>query len=887
MARPSLRLVPALLLVLILSAPARGFEIHINCGGPQVYLNDGSLWVADRLYTPESGYGYQAGSEMDTWQAVGGCPDDVIYQDTHLNCGTYRVDVPNGWYLVTLHFADLLSHGVGQYRATWRLNGTRVLDHLDIYAKVGRCYACDYRFKVQATDGVILVDDVVFPWSQLAALSVLSRDPDLVPPAAPVFTEIVGGYLDVILNWESSPEEDLAGYRVYRQQLPGGPVQLVQSELWLVSRFIDRSIAPGTSYAYWISAVDAYGNESPWSGPYTATPQAMAASPLPPLDIVIDPDSLAMLNVNPYLETYYTCAVTIGGTTYAAGLRYRGNVVRPLSKKSYKIKLRSGTYNDRTKLNCNSQMLDPCLMRESLSYGLFRDAGVPASRTWWRALTLNGEHIGAYCDVEQVDGRFLNYRPVLDNDANIYKCEDRLVTLPDSLSYLEHYEKETNEEGSWSDLIDFIESLNAVPDEEFYETFADCFDFGNYLRYYTILMAINDGDAIYKNYYLYHDLDDDIWMVFPWDKDLSWGIRWIFLPTIYWGNSILQGAGETENVLAHRVLTEPALRNAYASMFHELLTEIYPLDEIYARIDAAHAETETNGVADYRKWYWEENDRLRAGDEELKDFATHRYEFALNLLPGLVTPQTLYINEFMAANSYTIADEAGEYEDWIEIYNPGPEPVLLSDYYLTDDLRDPIRWRFPEMTLAEGGYLLVWADEDLQQGPLHANFKLDRNGERIALHRREAGAGTVGPDDIDPVDLVFFGPQVSDVSRGRWHDADYRWVSYEVPSPGTGNIDWSGADEPAAAARGLRATPNPFTSAVRLALDPEADSHAIEIFDAAGRLVRRLTPSAGAGFCRWDGRGEDGALVAPGLYWARTRGGNDQAGSSRRIVFVR
>ncbi len=879
----------ALALALGLGQAAAALEIRINCGGPQVTLSDGTVWLADARYTPEVGYGYNGGVAIDTWQAVGGCPDDRIYRTNRSNCGIYHVDVPNGTYIVTMYFADLIGHGVGQYRTTWKINNTTVLNQLDIYAKVGRCYALAYRFPVTVTTGAILLDDVIYPRSQLSAVSVVSHEQDQVAPAAPVFTEIVGGFLNVILNWEDNLEPDLAGYYVYRRLLPSGPIETVQSERTLVSRFVDVGIAPGSNYAYWVSAVDVYNNQSSWSGPFMATPQPMSASPLPPVDLVIDPDTLAALNSDPYVDVYYSCNVTIDGASYDALVRYRGNVVRPLSKKSYKIKLLSGTYQNRTKLNLNAEMCDPCLTREHLSHGLFRDAGVPAPRTWGRTLTLNGEHMGLYCDVEQIDERFLEYRPELDNDANIYKCEDRLVALPDSLSYMEHYEKETNESGSWSDLIEFIETLNHVSSGEFYETFIDFFDFEEYLRYYTILMAINDGDAIYKNFMLYHDLDDDVWKMIPYDKDLTWGIRWIFLAPVYWTNGLIQGAGASENVLANRVFAQPVLKNAYASMLYELLTEIYPLDAVHARVDATHAMIETNGVADHRKWYWEVNDRLRAGDEELRTYASNRWSFALANLPLLVTPQELYINEFMAANNSTIMDNYGEYEDWIEIYNPGPAPVLLSDYYLTDNLRDPIRWALPADTLAPGGYALIWADEDLNQGPYHANFKLDRNGEQIALHKREPGANPVGPDDIDPVDLVFFGPQVADISRARFADGDYRWVLSADPTPGEANLDWSHAGEPSGPppARRLEAWPNPFTSTVHLSWEAPGRAGTVEVYDVGGRLLRRLPPRTAAGLWEWDGRGADGSPAPPGLYWVRARDAGGRAESARRVLLVR
>jgi spore coat protein H len=649
------------------------------------------------------------------------------------------------------------------------------------------------------------------------------------------------------------------------------------------------------TYQYWISAVDIFGNTSAPVGPLQATPLPHSASPLPICRIDIDPDSLAALNQDPSQDVYYSCTVTLDDSTYDAGLRYRGHAIRKVLKKSHKIKLDGDLlYQDRRKLNCNSEMCDPCLMRESLSMDLLRDAGVPAPRTWWRAIVLNDEYMGAYCDVEQVDEHFLTWHG-LDEDANIYKCHDRLVILGDSLEYLEKYEKETNEDGSWNDLIGFIEDLNLTPDEEFYEVFIDYLDFDEYLNYYTGLMLINDGDATFKNFFLYHDLDDDWWMIIPWDKDLTWGVRWLFFEGIYWTSALLQGHSSGGNMLTHRVFNEPLFKNIYASRIYEFLTERFPLDDVYARIDAAHALTEQNGVVDFRKWYWEDNTRMRDGDLEIREFAAGRYEHMLSQLTTLISPQELYINEFMAANSMTIADEHGEFDDWIEIHNPGPDPVFMGDYFLTDALRAPIQWAFPDTTLAPGGFLLVWADDDGWQGPLHANFKLDRNGELIALHKKEDGAGPeIGPDDIDPIDLLYFGPQVNDIARARMYDTDLRWVYPDSASPGTTNGDGQGIADPDLPQEGfgplrVLACPNPFRESIALTLRGNRTDGTIEIFDVSGRLCRRLaTPVAATGpLWIWDGRTDGGRQASPGAYWARLRTPSGGRTGATRLLLIR
>jgi hypothetical protein len=85
----------------------------------------------------------------------------------------------------------------------------------------------------------------------------------------------------------------------------------------------------------------------------------------------------------------------------------------------------------------------------------------------------------------------------------------------------------------------------------------------------------------------------------------------------------------------------------------------------------------------------------------------------LRLLLAICIPsamsQQLYINEFMSSNAFTIADEDGDYSDWIELYNAGPDAVSLSGYGLSDNYNNPFKWIFPDSVIQPGQHLLVWA----------------------------------------------------------------------------------------------------------------------------------------------------------------------------------
>ena len=116
------------------------------------------------------------------------------------------------------------------------------------------------------------------------------------------------------------------------------------------------------------------------------------------------------------------------------------------------------------------------------------------------------------------------------------------------------------------------------------------------------------------------------------------------------------------------------------------------------------------------------------------------------------------INEFQAANDSTVSDPAGEYDDWIELYNKAAQPTDLTGFYLSDNEEDLKKWPFPDGTTIEGnGYLIIWADEDGGQDGLHTNFKLNADGELLLL-----------VDSLSRiVENIPFGMQVSDRSYAR------------------------------------------------------------------------------------------------------------------------
>jgi hypothetical protein len=187
----------------------------------------------------------------------------------------------------------------------------------------------------------------------------------------------------------------------------------------------------------------------------------------------------------------------------------------------------------------------------------------------------------------------------------------------------------------------------------------------------------------------------------------------------------------------------------------------------------------------------------------------------------------LFINELMADNDTTIADEYGEYDNWAEIYNADVEPVWLGDKYLSDNPDNPDKWQFPDITLQPGEFLLVWTDGQPEQGPLHAGYKLNDEGETLAIFDNE----TTGYFLIDSVN---FGMQSIDVSYGREADGIFPWVFFTTPTPGFSNTSGFYIGEKTAR-ESLFVFPNPVSGGSLHFREPFSGT----VYDLTGRIVGR------------------------------------------------
>lgn len=140
------------------------------------------------------------------------------------------------------------------------------------------------------------------------------------------------------------------------------------------------------------------------------------------------------------------------------------------------------------------------------------------------------------------------------------------------------------------------------------------------------------------------------------------------------------------------------------------------------------------------------------------------------------------VNEISAANAGGIADNYGDYEDWIELYNSGGAAVDLSGYFLSDDELEPMKWEIPAgTTIAAGGHLLIYASnrDESVGGNLHTSFKITQAKQEGAVLSDPSGA------IVDSYLLTVANQR--NHSRGRSTDGANDWGIFTAPTPGMPN----------------------------------------------------------------------------------------------------
>ena len=360
---------------------------------------------------------------------------------------------------------------------------------------------------------------------------------------------------------------------------------------------------------------------------------------------------------------YGKAEITIDGETVKGiGLRYKGNgtfleyvegdVTRRLSFKidfnEYDDELE---FRDLTKVNLNNNSTDPSLMREPLSYELFREAGIHCSRVGYAkvSLTISGkvdrQPHGLYTMVEQVDKRFLKDR---------YGSAKGLLMKPSTFGAFRYFGEEWDEyevgfvpktkptEEQKQRVIEFARLIHKSEDDAFEEEVESYLDVDQFLRFLAVNVLLTNLDSFLggsQNHYIYLEPDSNKFQFFPWDMDISFGV-FPFNGTPETRRKLsIDHPGGKGHTLIERVLNIPRHKKIYHDYLDTYLNTIFAEDKMHQQIEKVgefvrpmvkiNGPKATDGfdgvLADSPKWYEE---------HPIKFFVTKRRESVRRQLDG-------------------------------------------------------------------------------------------------------------------------------------------------------------------------------------------------------------------------------------------------------------
>lgn len=236
------------------------------------------------------------------------------------------------------------------------------------------------------------------------------------------------------------------------------------------------------------------------------------------IDIELSDEAVAALTTSP--SAYVVGSVSANGHTWGSvGVRLKGSASwQPISQKP-NWKLKFVDYSDERfygldRLTLNNNVWDASMMAQDLAYWFFAAAGVPAPRTGYAWVTLNGEDKGLYTILESMDRQFVEAH-FEHTEGNLYEMTRECDFDTDGSCYELQTAGDDDDEHALDSATSAARSGQA-------DRLREAFQWQHLIRFFAVERVINHPDSYsynLNNYFVYHDPTLDLVSLIPWGAD--------------------------------------------------------------------------------------------------------------------------------------------------------------------------------------------------------------------------------------------------------------------------------------------------------------------------------------------------------------------------------
>jgi hypothetical protein len=330
----------------------------------------------------------------------------------------------------------------------------------------------------------------------------------------------------------------------------------------------------------------------------------------------------------PFTHTYTwkRATVTVNGQRVEeAGIRKKGfigsvNSVKPSLKIKFDKYVQGQILFGKERLTLNNNVQDPSQMVQCLFYGLARAAGIAAPRCNFAEVSVNGQLIGLYSNVESVKKRFLA-RHFADTSGDLY--EGTVSDFRDG--WMESFEPKTTETDPSLARIKAVTETLKLPDK-LLSALSEVVEIDNFATFWALNSLSNNADTYFtkgNNFFVYFDPSANNRMYFiPWGADAA-----------FYGSSGM--SVQAKPMLARRLYLLPAGQAKFVGALKSLLDGVWNEARLKTEIDRMKQLIEPGAARDpYLEsgGMSEKGMNFAAAVEALRDFVASRRAAAQQII---------------------------------------------------------------------------------------------------------------------------------------------------------------------------------------------------------------------------------------------------------------